>query len=179
MLRNTASPLKFETGSTLLLDITEFLTRFRKQMEEDEWDEFKLIWRSREILLEFARNLYSREESIYGTAKNIAGSRKCFLNWLCLGSELDFAVREHLLDNAPEGSVVTEIDLVFDKPHLLIRHHVPRTEDEPGFERYIERCRREGETIHPEVDKQLRFFRSLGSPGAFVLDRRRYRSPID
>lgn len=177
MRRNTELRPKSEPGEALILDVSHYLSRIGTLLKSAGVDPFLVVQNARIAVVEFATSCKDiNQESTFSIAKRMSSSRKDLVEWLIIGSELDETIRECLVEGLPYGKIVSSFEMVFDHPHLLIRYTEPSRNHEIGFEEYVERCRREGETIHPEVDKQLRYFRSVRASQVHVPHRRRFRT---
>lgn len=166
MRENTGSKINLETGDTqLVVHIKDWMTALNRVLNDYYICGFKRTNASSSIVLGIVSAFIDpRAPSIKEIALAHSNTGRDYQLLLRYMADKDDELRELVRSYIPERATLDRVFLCLDNVYLTIEYNLPRPVDESGFETYIERLRRDGEPIHPEVDKQIRHYNSTTSP---------------
>jgi hypothetical protein len=150
-------------GDTNVHAVDEWYSRFKYTMENNGTE---LRWLDRDVrklmvdTAQLVLDPYS--SSLQQLVTRNTRNRRQYLDLLDQLVEFDNEIREVIRACCGNGGTVADVYIPHDKLILVFQLEEVRRPNETGFETYIESCRGSGEYIHPELDKHLRHWRSIG-----------------
>jgi hypothetical protein len=149
-------------GDVIVHAVDEWYSRFKDTLDLDNTELRGMDTKVRTLIVNVVDTIINpTESSIYQLAVRATNSRKAYTTLLEQLVEFDHEMRELVKMCHDRKCDVTGVTIPHDKLILVFHMEDTRRPDETGFETYIESCRRSGEYVHPELDKQLRLWRSI------------------
>jgi len=163
-----------KSGESLVYAANDWMRRIEEfYVEFDYYDGFLIQNYTKAIIEKVAVSTIDKTApSLLEIARSHCKKREHFLPLLELIAELDDELRLFFADNVDEMMVITAASIPYDTKFLVVETTYFGRSDETGFERYIETSRREGEVVHPELDRWISQWRAEGDPAQVFLRHR-------
>lgn len=150
-------------GDTIVHAVDEWYSRFKDTMENNGTDMYGVDSKVRKLIVDAVNTILDPYKmSLHQLVSINTKTRRQYTDLLEQLVEFDHEMRDIIRMSCGTAGAVADVYIPYDKLILIFQMEEIRRPDETGFETYIETCRGNGEYIHPELDKQLRHWRSIG-----------------
>lgn len=178
--------LQLRDGKIVLVGVQDCRCGIYKILERKyDYNSFSVEQYSSECVIRIAQMIFDPfKDTLHDLAERHGKTRNDSDSLLTHFVYFDREVRDALKDadvTLDDFEHIERIELSDDQNVLALIFRFPEEGHDVTFEQYIEKCRREGEEIHPEIDRQLRYFKSVSHKYQIQLPHRpskrsRYRS---
>lgn len=160
MGRNMAPELS--VGESLAIDIREDVRVLRCFFDELDYDPFAITRLVLKVIMGTVRSLLDQDSpSLYEVASSNVSRSRHLGDLLIQLAALEKSFRTYLKEHCPAEAFITDVRIPLGETTLIIDYLRKAEGMDDTFEEFITRQRRDGEPIHPEVERQLRHHASL------------------
>jgi hypothetical protein len=149
-------------GDIVIHPVDDWYLRFKETLESHGTQPFNTDPFARKLMTSVVDLIVNPSvSSIHEIVKARTTNRSSYIDLLETVIGFDHEMRDLVRGHYQDGCHVRNATIPHDKIAIVFHLEPIRSQHEIGFEGYLETCRGSGEFIHPEIDRQLRYWRSV------------------